>query len=144
MTRFWSKSSILELGSGCGAVGMYAALRGQKGGGDIGKPVCLMCPPCPRVDPGGNVLKTNKIDRFFGTFKLLKKKLVFQHTKHPFSSSRSATCWCCQMLRRPYLCWNEMLWPITSIAAVLPVPCRAPKMFLEEFHRLWDVKKQMV
>lgn len=40
------QSSILELGSGCGAVGMYAALRGQKGGGDIGKPVCLMCPPC--------------------------------------------------------------------------------------------------
>ena len=36
------QSSILELGSGCGAVGMYAALRGR--GGDIGKPVSCLAP----------------------------------------------------------------------------------------------------
>ena len=48
------QSSILELGSGCGAVGMYAALRGR--GGDIGKPVSFMRRPA--CGSCGKLLKT--------------------------------------------------------------------------------------
>ena len=115
------QSSILELGSGCGAVGMYAALRGQKGGGDIGKPVCLICLPC-------HALILWKFD-----LQVAQKEASFPaYQTSPFFLAGARPVVLSDVKEAlPLLKRNVVANHLNSCCSTCALP--APKMFLDEF-----------